>query len=246
MLLADAPFGLLRVDSGHMEHEHNSGCLGVRLGDIVEAAGLRFAFVSNFMIDVPFLAGECPALINCPKVLLLHGFKTAADHQQAVSLGERLGWRVCQAEVLDRYGTHHTKAFILQYDAGLRVVIHTANLLYGDCHCKTQVVWWQDFPRKETSATRSSEFERSLVAYLGKLRGIPPSEHRQLVQVCQEHDFSCARAQLLSSVPGRHTGDALHAHGHMQLRRLLSRERFHAKFRRSPVVAQFSSVGGTK
>lgn len=34
---------------------------------------------------------------------------------------------------------------------GVRVVIHTANLLFGDCTHKTQGAWVQDFPPKVAS-----------------------------------------------------------------------------------------------
>ena len=40
------------------------------------------------------------------------------------------------------------QAFIAEYDGGVRVVVHTANLLLGDCTYKTQGAWVQDFPAK--------------------------------------------------------------------------------------------------
>lgn len=42
----------------------------------------------------------------------------------------------------------HSKAFIIRYAAGLRVVVHTANLIYPDCNNKTQALFVQDFPLK--------------------------------------------------------------------------------------------------
>ena len=45
-------------------------------------------------------------------------------------------------------GTHHSKAFITEYETGLRVVIHTANLIYCDNNYKSQGLWVQDFPKK--------------------------------------------------------------------------------------------------
>lgn len=49
---------------------------------------------------------------------------------------------------MDCIGTHHTKAFLIEYKAGMRVVIHTANLVHCDNNFKTQGLWVQDFPRK--------------------------------------------------------------------------------------------------
>ena len=40
------------------------------------------------------------------------------------------------------------QAFIIEYDSGVRVIVHTANLIRIDFDNKTQGMWWQDFPRK--------------------------------------------------------------------------------------------------
>lgn len=47
-----------------------------------------------------------------------------------------------------QFGTYHSKAFVIEYATGLRVVVHTANLIYVDCNNKSQGLWYQDFPRK--------------------------------------------------------------------------------------------------
>lgn len=41
------------------------------------------------------------------------------------------------------FGTHHSKAFILSYAGGLRVIIHTANLIHNDNNTKSQSLWYQ-------------------------------------------------------------------------------------------------------
>lgn len=46
------------------------------------------------------------------------------------------------------FGTYHSKAFMIEYESGVRVVVHTANLIYVDCNNKSQGLWHQDFPRK--------------------------------------------------------------------------------------------------
>jgi tyrosyl-DNA phosphodiesterase-1 len=47
-----------------------------------------------------------------------------------------------------QFGTYHSKAFMIEYESGVRVVVHTANLIYVDCNNKSQGLWYQDFPRK--------------------------------------------------------------------------------------------------
>jgi len=58
------------------------------------------------------------------------------------------------------------QAFLAEYPAGLRVIVHTANLLFGDCCCKTQGAWVQDFPPK---ARRLGSF--TLVSMITEARG---------------------------------------------------------------------------
>lgn len=42
---------------------------------------------------------------------------------------------------------------------------------------------------------------------------LPAPQGRSVMQLLQRHDFSSARAALLGSVPGRHSGAVLHAWG---------------------------------
>ena len=49
------------------------------------------------------------------------------------------------------YGTHHTKMMLLESEVGIRIVIHTANLVQTDWHTNTQV--WFYLPGIFTSVT---------------------------------------------------------------------------------------------
>lgn len=57
---------------------------------------------------------------------------------------------------------------------------------------------------------QSSEFESSLALYIEQLR-LPAAAARTARELMQQHDFSPARAHLVASVPGYHTG-AVHSH----------------------------------
>lgn len=48
---------------------------------------------------------------------------------------------IWQVNIPFQYGTHHTKMMLLQYKDGLRVVVHTANLVPDDWYEKTQGYW---------------------------------------------------------------------------------------------------------
>jgi tyrosyl-DNA phosphodiesterase-1 len=59
----------------------------------------------------------------------------------------------------------NSKCFLLRYPAGLRVIVHSANLIQSDMENKTQSAYYQDFPRKDAASPPSSDFEDALRAY---------------------------------------------------------------------------------
>ena len=48
-----------------------------------------------------------------------------------------------------------------------------------------------------------------------------PQEHQVVSSAFRRHDFSSARAFLVPSVPGTHTGNDVNKYGHMRVRSLL-------------------------
>ncbi|KDD71736.1 tyrosyl-DNA phosphodiesterase, partial [Helicosporidium sp. ATCC 50920] len=144
------------------------------------------------------------------------------------------------------------KFFLVQYDKGLRVIIHTANLIYADCNNKTQSVFVQDFPRKSSQpeAPLSSPFERDLSEYVRRL-GLPPAAARAAAAVLCAHDMSAARAVLVPSVPGYHIDPGRHWFGHAKVSQALAAEAREDPERQNcgdaqgaqHVVAQCSSLG---
>lgn len=82
---------------------------------------------------------------------LQHGvvhFLCRLEQQQATAAAAGINTITFHQPYVGQWGTHHSKAFILAYATGLRVIIHTANLIHGDCTYKSQAVWFQDFPLK--------------------------------------------------------------------------------------------------
>lgn len=142
------------------------------------------------------------------------------------------------------YGTHHSKFFVLVYAAGLRLIVHTANLVFPDCNDKTQGLYFQDFPPKSPADgdEQTPDFEVVLLRYLEALR-LPARDWQNLSVAVSRHDFSSARVALVPSTPGRHVGSALHHHGHMRVRDILAHSVFPARFKGAPLCAQFSSFG---
>lgn len=113
----------------------------------------------------------------------------------------------CHSPECDSWGVHHSKAFVLGYpDGGVRILVHTANLLFRDCNSKTQGLWWQDFPPKQQQQQQRSEFERTLSAYIHSLQ-LPGLWGKRIQDAIAGADYSAARGVLIGSVPGRHEGE---------------------------------------
>jgi len=140
-----AAFELLRVEGVHPS--------GRRLQDLCSGS-VRAALVSNYMIDAPWFAQEFPDLVSSEELIVCHGLGGAGMRPEAEALWGELrrarlrhglgsggrGRLVVHAPDLPiPYGTHHSKFFVLVYtDGRLRLIIHSANLLHGDCTHKTQ------------------------------------------------------------------------------------------------------------
>ncbi|CAI8048387.1 Tyrosyl-DNA phosphodiesterase 1 [Geodia barretti] len=152
------------------------------------------------------------------------------------------------------FGTHHSKMMLLAYREGLRVVIHTANLIPKDWDQKTQGVWVSPlFPAKSSVTPSKSEtvvnggketgFKQDLLEYLKAYGGRGLEEWKQRIS---DHDLSAARVRLIASVPGAHTGGEMNKWGHLKLRKVLSTCSSlpcGATPSDWPVIGQFSSVG---
>ncbi|XP_070179716.1 tyrosyl-DNA phosphodiesterase 1-like isoform X1 [Littorina saxatilis] len=216
----------------------------------------------NFMVDIPWLVEQYPKQFRDKPLLLVHGEKERSETQLKADGIPYPHISFCRAKLEMMYGTHHTKMMLLLYDCGMRVIIHTANLISGDWDQKTQGVWISPvFPRlpegeKASSSSSSSssspsskalpgdsptKFKRDLLAYMAAYNVVPLLPWERHVR---EHDFSAARAYIIGSVPGRHTGERKAAWGHLKLRKVLQEAGPDKKEMSSwPVIGQFSSIG---
>ncbi|OEL28790.1 Tyrosyl-DNA phosphodiesterase 1 [Dichanthelium oligosanthes] len=149
------------------------------------------------------------------------------------------------------FGTHHSKAMLLVYPQGVRVVVHSANMIHVDWNNKSQGLWMQDFPWKDAKDTNKKvPFENDLVDYLSALKwpefrvnlpvigdvNINPAFFRRF-------DYSSSMVRLIGSVPGYHVGPNIKKWGHMKLRSVLEECVFEKQFCKSPLIYQFSSLG---
>ncbi|KAK9811236.1 hypothetical protein WJX72_000407 [[Myrmecia] bisecta] len=240
------PLSLLNVRDPGMPDWANTGMLGARLRDIIQG-NIKWILISNYMIDLPWLLSACPALLGAQQAVIVHGERGGrpAEWRQDPRCRQFLRTTTVHAPRLpEQWGTYHSKAFLIEYATGLRVVVHTANLIYPDCNCKSQGVWVQDFPCKDEAAKAAppAEFEAALADYLRALE-LPEASEQHALALCASHDFSSARAHLVPSIPGKHGGPRLNRYGHLRVRDLLGREAFDDSFQHAPIAAQFSSLG---
>lgn len=98
----------------------------------------------------------------------------------------------------------------------------------------------QDFPLKNQYSQPRSLFEDDLLDYFGSFRD---SRCPLEIDSLRKFDYAAAKAILIPSVPGRHTGAKLHRYGHLRLRHHLSQLPLGFKFFSAPISCQYSSVG---
>jgi tyrosyl-DNA phosphodiesterase-1 len=220
--------------------------LSPTMGDLVCSAQF------NYLIDIPWLLQQYPPdKRKCP-LLIVHGEQRDSLLQLRKEAQPYPNVQLFQAKLEIMFGTHHSKMMLLAYREGLRVVIHTANLIQKDWDQKTQGVWLSPlFPPKDggrgapsdAAATKDTGFQRDLLAYLAAYGGRGLDEWKTRIR---EHDLSSARVHLIASVPGAHVGDDKNKWGHLKLRKVLSNHCVipdGAPPTHWPVVGQFSSVG---
>ncbi|KAL8169056.1 UNVERIFIED_CONTAM: tyrosyl-DNA phosphodiesterase 1, partial [Gekko kuhli] len=201
----------------------------------------------NYCIDVEWLINQYPKEFRDKPLLIVHGEKreSKADlHDQAKPYQNV---RLCQAKLDIAFGTHHTKMMLLCYEEGLRVVIHTSNLIEDDWYQKTQGIWLSPLYTKLPPGTLGSagesctNFKSDLISYLMSYKSPTLNEWAEVIK---QHDLSETRVYLIGSTPGRYQNNEKEKWGHLRLRKLLKDHATQVPDENSwPVIGQFSSIG---
>nr|GLL28779.1 tyrosyl-DNA phosphodiesterase 1 [Ipomoea trifida] len=220
----------------------------VSIHDVIQGDVL-VAILSNYMVDIDWLLSACPALKKIPQVLVVHG--EGDGTMEYMKRNNLVNWILHKPALPISYGTHHSKAMFLVYPKGVRIVVHTANLIHVDWNNKSQGLWMQDFPWKDQKCpSMECGFERDLIDYLSILKWPEFTANIPALGNCninssffKKFDYSSAGVRLIASVPGYHSGSSLKKWGHMKLRTVLQECTFSKEFQKSPLVYQFSSLG---
>ncbi|XP_045679872.1 tyrosyl-DNA phosphodiesterase 1 [Phyllostomus hastatus] len=246
MLDKGNPFQFYLTRVSGIKAKYNSGALHIKdilsplFGTLVSSAQFNYCF------DVDWLIKQYPPEFRRKPILLVHGEKREAKAHLHAEAKPYENISLCQAKLDIAFGTHHTKMMLLLYEEGLRVVVHTANLIRADWHQKTQGIWLSPlYPRiahgTHTSGESATHFKADLISYLTAYNAAPLQEW---IDIIQDHDLSETNVYLVGSTPGRFQGGQKDDWGHFRLRKLL---REHAASTPSaeawPIVGQFSSIG---
>ncbi|XP_064403592.1 tyrosyl-DNA phosphodiesterase 1-like isoform X2 [Halichondria panicea] len=224
--------------------------LSESVGDLVMSAQF------NYVFDLPWLIQQYPEAKRSTPMLIVYGDQreTTLQLRRDAKLFPNITLFPARLEIM--FGTHHSKMMFLRYKSGMRVIVHTANLIAKDWDQKTQGVWISPmFPSSNTTTRPSSylsqpssstashctNFQHDLLEYLDAYGGSALNEWKKWIR---NHDMSSARVRLIASVPGAHTGSSMHKWGHLKLRKVLSEFVSESGVDEHwPVVGQFSSIG---
>ncbi|KAM3920118.1 tyrosyl-DNA phosphodiesterase 1 [Leptodactylus fuscus] len=247
VLQAGEPFCFYLTKVTGIKPKYNTGALHIK--DILSPLfGTLVSSVQfNYCIDIPWLVNQYPEEFRDKPLLIVHGEKRESKTRLHEAAHPYENVRLCQARLDMAFGTHHTKMMLLLYEEGLRVVIHTSNLIRDDWHQKTQGIWMSPLYPKlpEGSSSLAGEsvtnFRSDLVAYLASYNS---QSLREWMDIIKQHDLSETRVFLVGSTPGRFQGYDKEKWGHFRLRKIL-RERCSpiTGIESWPVIGQFSSIG---
>ncbi|XP_056666515.1 tyrosyl-DNA phosphodiesterase 1 isoform X2 [Monodelphis domestica] len=241
------PFRFYLTKVSGIMPKYNAGVLHIKdilsplFGTLLSSAQFNYCF------DIDWLIRQYPLEFRKKPILLVHGDKREAKARLQEQAKPYENISLCQAKLDIAFGTHHTKMMLLLYEEGLRVVIHTSNLIQADWHQKTQGIWLSPlYPRlpygtPSTSGESSTNFKSDLIRYLMTYNA--PSL-KEWADIIQEHDLSETRVYLIGSTPGRFQGSHKEDWGHFRLRKLLKEHTSLVPEQQSwPIVGQFSSIG---
>ncbi|KAM4690562.1 tyrosyl-DNA phosphodiesterase 1 [Rhinophrynus dorsalis] len=247
VLQAGEPFRFYLTKVTGIKPKYNTGALHIK--DILSPLfGTLVSSVQfNYCIDIEWLVKQYPEEFRDKPLLIVHGEKRESKERLHKDARPYENIRLYQAKLDIAFGTHHTKMMLLLYKEGLRIVIHTSNLIRDDWHQKTQGIWLSPlYPRLPEGSSASAgesatNFRSDLSAYLASYNS--PSL-KEWIDIIKQHDLSETRVFLIGSTPGRFQGNDKEKWGHFRLRKLLRENTTTVSGEEAwPVIGQFSSIG---
>jgi len=194
----------------------------------------------NFMVELGFLTMcyELHKVQDLPLVILYGAEDPDLTHPNLPS-----NIRAIRVKPKYPFGTHHTKMMVMSYKCGgVRVVVHTANLVSSDWMNRTQGLWVSPLcPKLKPVANGESStgFKSALLRYL---KFYEVTAVHQFVSAIEASDMSSINVSFVSSVPGSHRDSSLNLWGQKAVAKLL-RSSIAPSTKSWRTIAQASSIG---
>ncbi|RNC55810.1 putative tyrosyl-DNA Phosphodiesterase (Tdp1), partial [Trypanosoma cruzi] len=228
------PFWVNRVDGISVDNPS-----ALTLGDLLycdvndQEEVWSYVLLASYMIDIEWLVRVAPSLLQTKKQLfIVSGEKEYEKKIQSSFLfryikAEKV--RIVEPKLPLPFGVHHSKLVLCVNANGIRVAVLTANFIQDDWAYKSQGIYVQDFPRKQTSPKtdranltfsagneiRGNKFKNELLRYLNCYGIISNTENTVAIPstLFDEIDFSAVCVEIITSIPGYHRYTDIHSFG---------------------------------
>ncbi|KAI8318006.1 phospholipase D/nuclease [Martensiomyces pterosporus] len=146
------PAGAVRITKMH--GLDNDPAESVSLPDILDAANLRYALLTAYLVDEEWLLSHIGPATNV--TLVLSGTPPSGNAVSSDSGVTRVYPELFKPEVQ----IMHSKLMLLFYAHHVRLVISTANLIKDDWSIMQNAVFIQDFPLVPDTVVKANQFKR--------------------------------------------------------------------------------------
>ncbi|KAJ9075679.1 hypothetical protein DSO57_1033620 [Entomophthora muscae] len=171
---------------------------GITLEDLIDKESLQKAIISSFVVDKKWLEGFLKPEVS---VCLIENSESK-DFKGARLIGPKY---LVVHPPTKGFGSMHAKIMLLIYPHFLRMTVGSANLVPHDWVWIENLVYVQDFPRKNEKSKRAkvdSGLGQDILRFLKHL-SVPDAVGEAL----HDFDFSNAQVELVFSIPDEYTDE---------------------------------------
>ena len=178
----------------------------VRIRDLIGQADLKITYQFNFSVDLTFFLPFLHPSFKRERrkiVFITGSMLLDPDYEETDTIKRTHNIQEVQANIPNRFGTHHTKMMINFFnDQSVEVIVMSCNLTKLDFGGLTQMIWRSGkLFHGETTGVRGSRFKTDLIAYL---RTYNKSQTDGLAELVESYNFLGIDVELIASSPGHY------------------------------------------